>query len=42
MTEDVVTGPEPVRRLADPAVEARNAEALRRLRELCETGGASA
>jgi uncharacterized protein YndB with AHSA1/START domain len=39
MIEDVVTGPEAVRRVADPVVEARNAEALRRLRELCEGRG---
>ena len=39
MIEDVATGPAPVGWVADPAVEARNAETLRRLRELCEGDG---
>lgn len=40
MVEDVIGLPGMVRRLLEPAIRSRNADALRRLRDLCERDGA--
>lgn len=39
MVEHVTGAPGPVQRFLDPAIWSRNAEALRRLRQLCEGDG---
>lgn len=39
MVEDVIGAPGLLKRVVDPAIRSRNAEALRRLRQLCEDDG---